>query len=47
MVISFGVIDAQNDWWWAIDNIELISTAYDVEPRGKLTVKWGEIKRLQ
>ena len=26
MVISFGVIDAQNDWWWAIDNIELIST---------------------
>ena len=27
MTISFGVIDAQNDWWWAIDNIKLISTA--------------------
>lgn len=47
MTISFGVIDAQNDWWWAIDNIELISTAFDVEPRDKLAVKWGEIKRLQ
>ncbi len=47
MIISFGVIDAQNDWWWAIDNIELISTAFDVEPRDKLAVKWGEIKRLQ
>ena len=47
MTISFGVIDAQNDWWWAIDNIELISTAFDVEPRDKLAVKWAEIKRLQ
>ena len=47
MVISFGVIDAQNDWWWAIDNIELISTAFDVEPRDKLAVKWAEIKALQ
>ena len=47
MTISFGVIDAQNDWWWAIDNIELISTAFDVEPRNKLAVKWAEIKRLQ
>lgn len=24
MVISFGMIDAGNDWWWAIDNIEVI-----------------------
>ena len=47
MVISFGVIDAQNDWWWAIDNIQLISTAYDVEPRDKLAVRWAEIKRSQ
>ena len=47
MTISFGVIDAQNDWWWAIDNIKLISTAFDVEPRDKLTVKWAEIKILQ
>ena len=47
MIISLGVIDAQNDWWWAIDNINLISTAFDVEPRDKLAVKWGEIKVLQ
>ena len=47
MIISFGVIDAQNDWWWAIDNIQLVSTAYDVEPRDKLAVKWGKIKVLQ
>ncbi len=47
MTISFGVVDAQNDWWWAIDNIQLISTAYDVEPSGKLAAKWAEIKSLQ
>ena len=47
MVISFGLLNARNDWWWAIDNIELISTAFDVEPRGKLAVKWAEIKALQ
>lgn len=47
MTISFGVIDAQNDWWWAIDNITLISTAFDIEPRDKLAVKWADIKRLQ
>ena len=44
MVISFGVIDAQNDWWWAIDNIQLISTAFSVEPKDKLAVTWAEIK---
>jgi hypothetical protein len=47
MVISFGVIDAQNDWWWAIDNITLISTAFAVEPGDKLAVKWAEIKSWQ
>ncbi|MDE0483428.1 MAG: hypothetical protein OXI67_12680 [Candidatus Poribacteria bacterium] len=47
VVVSFGVIDARNDWWWAIDNIKLISTAFDVEPRGKLTVKWADIKALK
>ena len=47
MVMSFGLLNARNDWWWAIDNIELISTAFDVEPRGKLAVKWAEIKALQ
>ncbi len=50
VIISFGVIDATNDWWWAIDNIKLISTEFvatDVEPSGKLAVKWAEIKALQ
>lgn len=47
MVVSFGVIDARNDWWWAIDNIKLISTAFDVEPRDKLAVRWAEIKGLK
>lgn len=44
MTISFGVIDAQNDWWWAIDNIKLISTAFSVEPKHKLAVRWAELK---
>ncbi len=44
MIISFGVIDAQNDWWWAIDNIKLISTAFSVEPKHKLAVRWAELK---
>ena len=50
VIISFGVIDATNDWWWAVDNIKLISTEFvttDVEPREKLAVKWAEIKALQ
>ena len=50
IIISFGVIDATNDWWWAIDNIKLISTEFvatDVEPREKLAVKWAEIKALK
>ncbi len=44
MVINFGVIDARNDWWWAIDNIQLISTAFSVEPKDKLAVRWAEMK---
>jgi len=23
MVLTFGLFDAGNDWWWAIDNIEV------------------------
>lgn len=44
MVISFGVLDAQNDWWWAIDNIQLVSTAFPVEPKHKLAVRWAALK---
>ncbi len=46
MVISFGLLNARNDWWWAIDNIKLISNAFDVEPRGKLAMIWADIKTL-
>ena len=44
MVINFSVIDARNYWWWAIDNIQLISTAFSVEPKDKLAVRWAEMK---
>ncbi len=27
MVITFGMFDAGNDWWWAIDNIEVATGA--------------------
>lgn len=50
IVISFGILNAKNDWWWAFDNVKLVSTAFlptDVELRDKLTVKWAEIKSSQ
>ena len=24
MVVTFGIYDAGNDWWWAIDNVEVV-----------------------
>ncbi|MHC4434910.1 MAG: immunoglobulin domain-containing protein, partial [Planctomycetota bacterium] len=27
MVITFGMLDAGNDWWWAIDNLEVVGFA--------------------
>ena len=24
MVITFGMLDAGNDWWWAIDNVQVV-----------------------
>ncbi|MCG9127842.1 hypothetical protein JT359_09625 [Candidatus Poribacteria bacterium] len=47
MIISFSLTDAKNDWWWAFDNIKLVSTSFDVEPRDKLAIQWAEIKSLQ
>ena len=26
VTVTFGVIDAGNDWWWAIDNVELVGS---------------------
>jgi len=25
MVVTFGLFDAGNDWWWAIDNVEIVN----------------------
>ena len=27
MVITFGMYDAGNDWWWALDNIEVVAVS--------------------
>ena len=50
IVISFGLLNAKNDWWWAFDNVKLVSTKFvatDVESKGKLTMTWAEIKSSQ
>lgn len=50
LVISFGLLTAGNDWWWAFDNVKLISTAFvatDVQLKDKLTVKWAELKSVK
>ena len=46
LVITWSVIDATNDWWWAIDNISLRSTEkVAVENNSeKLSALWGKIK---
>jgi hypothetical protein len=44
MVITWGMIGADNDWWWAIDNISLKTTDFAVSAAGKLTSTWGSIK---
>jgi len=47
VVITWAMIIATNDWWWAIDNISLATTSSltPVEPEGKLATIWGAIKR--
>ncbi|MBN1805236.1 MAG: LamG domain-containing protein, partial [Sedimentisphaerales bacterium] len=32
LVLTFGLFDAGNDWWWAIDNIEVRAIVPDVNP---------------
>jgi hypothetical protein len=45
-VLTWAMLDATNDWWWAIDNIVLKTTAdvTAVAPSGKLSTVWGDIK---
>jgi hypothetical protein len=32
VVLTFGLFDAGNDWWWAIDNIEVRGVVLDMNP---------------
>lgn len=44
MVVTWEMTDATNDWWWAIDNIEISTSAFAVDPAGKAATQWGELK---
>jgi hypothetical protein len=44
VVITWAMTDAANDWWWAIDNISLITTEMAVSASGKLASSWGSVK---
>ncbi|MBD3181925.1 hypothetical protein GF312_06525 [Candidatus Poribacteria bacterium] len=45
-VVTWAMIDATNDWWWAVDNISIKTTqsVAAVEAANKLSTIWGEIK---
>ncbi|MEO2005727.1 MAG: hypothetical protein ABGY41_16705 [Candidatus Poribacteria bacterium] len=46
MTIVWEMTDATNDWWWAIDHIEVsTSDPLAVDPAGKAAAQWGAIKR--
>jgi len=32
VVLTFGLFDAGNDWWWAIDNVEVRGVVLDMDP---------------
>ncbi|MCP4613377.1 MAG: hypothetical protein GY845_32200, partial [Planctomycetes bacterium] len=38
VVLTFGLFDAGNDWWWAIDNIEVSGVVPDMGPVNPGTV---------
>jgi hypothetical protein len=44
LVLTFGLFDAGNDWWWAIDNIEVRGIVPDLGPvnpgAGNLVHSW-------
>ena len=44
MVVTWEMTDAGNDWWWAIDNIEVSTSAFAVDAAGKAAIAWGEVK---
>lgn len=46
MVLTWGMIEAGNDWWWAIDNISIVTTGpLAVSASRKLATCWGNVKR--
>ncbi len=38
VVISFGYLDAKNNWWWAIDNVEVLAGGQKNKPAGAASV---------
>lgn len=47
MTVVWEMTDATNDWWWAIDNVEVSTSAFAVDADGKATTTWAEVKRRQ
>ena len=51
MVFSWAMLDADNDWWWALDNIvvtgEKSKVSTPVEANGKLATTWGAIRSFK
>ena len=48
MMLTFGLFEAGNDWWWAIDNVLVegeVSAATAVDAQGKLATSWATLKR--
>ena len=45
MQITWRMPAADNDWWWAIDNVVVSTNAFSVDATGKLTTTWGSLKR--
>ena len=44
MTVVWEMTDATNDWWWAIDNIEVSTSAFAGDADGKVASTWGELK---
>jgi len=47
MILIWAVLNADNDWWWAIDNIKVTGVGganVAVDAKGKLATSWSSIK---
>jgi hypothetical protein len=43
VVVSFGYLDAKNNWWWAIDNIEVLAGAQKNAPAAAASISISAI----